>query len=134
MSYDIYLTNPVTQEPLHLDEPHHMRGGTYALGGTTEARLNVTYNYGKHFRRVFSDENVELTQFERLFGGGETGIRRLYGTTGAESIPVLEAAIKQLKDDVSENYWEATEGNAKQALLQLLALARMRPDGVWAGD
>lgn len=30
--------------------------------------------------------------------------------------------------------WEPTEGNAKRALLQLLAMARMRPDGVWNGD
>lgn len=27
-----------------------------------------------------------------------------------------------------------TKGNAKRALLQLLAMARMRPDGVWDGD
>ncbi len=27
-----------------------------------------------------------------------------------------------------------TEGNAKRALLQLAALAKMRPDAVWAGD
>jgi hypothetical protein len=35
---------------------------------------------------------------------------------------------------VHEDYWEATEGNAKRALLQLMALSRMRPDGVWDGD
>ena len=37
MSYDISLTDPVTGETLELDTPHHMRGGTYAVGGTTEA-------------------------------------------------------------------------------------------------
>ena len=57
----------------------------------------------------------------------------IYGMTGAESIPVLEAAAAKLSDDVSEDYWEATEGNAKRALLQLLAMARMRPDGDWDG-
>lgn len=57
-----------------------------------------------------------------------------YGMTGAESIPVLEAAAAKLSDEVSDDYWEATEGNAKRALLQLLAMARMRPDGVWDGD
>ena len=40
----------------------------------------------------------------------------------------------QLKDDKTENYWEPTEGNAKAALIQLLALAKMRPDGIWKGD
>lgn len=118
MSHDIYLVDPVSREPLELDEPHHMRGGTYAVGGTTQAHLNATYNYAEYFRRVL----------------GDRGIRTIYGMTGAESIPVLESAAAKLGDDVSTDYWEATEGNAKRALLQLLALARMRPDGVWDGD
>lgn len=54
MSYDISLTDPVTGETLELDTPHHMRGGTYAVGGTTEAHLNVTWNYAKHYYRVFT--------------------------------------------------------------------------------
>ncbi len=49
MSYDIELVDPVTKEPVELDEPHHMRGGTYAIGGTPHAHLNVTYNYGGIF-------------------------------------------------------------------------------------
>jgi len=54
--------------------------------------------------------------------------------SGAESIPVLKSAAEKLGDDVSDNYWEPTEGNAKTALLQLIALAQLRPDGIWAGD
>lgn len=118
MSYDIYLNDPVTGGTIELDEPHQMRGGTYKIGGTTEARLNVTYNYAKHYYRVM----------------GEKGIRTIYGMTGAESIPVLKAAIGELGDDVDPDYWEPTEGNAKRALCSLLALAQMRPDGVWDGD
>ena len=118
MSYDIRLKDPIAKETLILDAPHDMRGGTYRIGGTDECWLNVTYNYSKHYKRVF----------------GEKGIRTIYGMTGAESIPVLKAAIERLGDDVSPNYWEPTEGNAKIALLQLLALAQLRPDGVWDGD
>lgn len=118
MSYDIDLVDPVTKKVLELDTPHHMRGGTYAVGGTIEASLNVTYNYSKHYSRVI----------------GEKGIRTIYEKTAVESIPLLESAISQLGDDVSEDYWEPTEGNAKRALIQLLALAKMRPDGVWNGD
>ena len=118
MSYDIYLNDPVTGIPIELDEPHQMRGGTYAVGGTTKAWLNVTYNYAKHYYRVM----------------GEEGIRTIYGMTGAESIPVLKAAIDGLGDDVDPDYWKPTEGNAKRALCSLLALAQMRPDGVWDGD
>ena len=54
--------------------------------------------------------------------------------TGAESIPILEAAAAKLGDEASGDYWEPTEGNAKRPLLQLAAMARMRPDGVWDGD
>lgn len=118
MSYDIELVHPVTREVLELEAPHDMRGGTYCLGGSKEARLNVTYNYCKHFVRVL----------------GVKGIRSIYSLTGAESIPVLKLAISQLADDVSSDYWASTEGNAKAALFQLLALAQMRPDGVWDGD
>jgi hypothetical protein len=54
--------------------------------------------------------------------------------TGAESIPVLKAAMDKLGDDVDPDYWTPTEGNAKRALAGLLALAQLRPDGVWDGD
>lgn len=118
MSYDITLRDPVTREVLRADSPHDMRGGIYCAGGTDELWLNVTYNYAPHFERVL----------------GESGIRAIYGMTGAESIPVLEAAAARLADDASDDYWEATEGNAKRALLQLAAMARLRPDGIWGGD
>ena len=118
MSYDIDLCDPVTLDAIVLDERHQMRGGTCQVGGCLYASLNVTYNYAQHFYRVM----------------GEEGIRTLYGKTGAETIPILEAAIGQLGDDVDPDYWKSTEGNAKRSLCQLLALARMRPDGVWAGD
>ena len=117
MSYDIELCDPITGEILVLDRPHQMKGGTYAIGGTPSAELNITYNYGKHMKLI-----------------GEKGIRTIYGMTGAESIPLLDAAIDQLGDDVNEDYWEPTEGNVKQALLMVKALAQLRPDGIWSGD
>lgn len=118
MSYDIELVDAVTKERLHVDSPHKMRGGTYCIGGTTEAWLNITYNYAEILYKVF----------------GKKGIRTLYGMTGAESIPILKDAIERLGDDIDDNYWKATEGNVKRSLNQLLALAQMRPDGIWSGD
>lgn len=118
MSYDIYMREPVGENVIQFETEHYIRGGTYAVGGTREAWLNVTYNYAKHYYRVF----------------GEKGIRTIYGMTGAESIPVIKAAMAQLADDISDDYWEPTEGNAKKALAQLLAFAQMRPDGIWDGD
>ena len=118
MSYDIKLNDPVTGRTIELDAAHELRGGTYQLGGCTEAWLNVTYNYGIHYYRVF----------------GEKGIRTIYGMTGSDSIPVLESGSEKLANDVSDDYWESTEGNAKRSLLQLIGLAKRRPDGVWDGD
>ena len=120
MSYDISLKDPVTKETLRVDEPHFMTGGTYQVGGTHELWLNITYNYGQFYRR------------DDVFGA--EGIRAIYGMTGADSIPVLEKAAAVLGDDVADDYWEPTEGNAKKPLLQLIAMAKMRPDGVWDGD
>ena len=83
MSYDIHLTDPVTGDVLMLDEPHHMRGGTYRVGGTRECSLNITYNYSHLFRELF----------------GSNGIRWLYGKSAAETIPALVEAAGQLADD-----------------------------------
>lgn len=120
MSYDIELCDPVSRKTIELDDVHYMRGGTYTAGGTKRLWLNITYNYAQIFYRpdVF----------------GVEGIRSIYGLTGAESIPLLTKAINVLGDDTCPDYWEPTEGNAKRALYQLLAMARMRPDGIWDGD
>jgi len=119
MSYDIQLVDPVSKETLLLDNVHDMKGGTYALGGTAEAWLNITYNYAKYFYDHIDEED---------------GIRSIYGKTGFDSIPILEKAIAKLGNDVDDDYWKPTEGNAKKSLLQLVALAKLRPDGVWDGD
>lgn len=120
MSYDITLNDPVTKQVIELNEPHFMRGGTYAVGGTKELWLNITYNYASIFYRA-----------EVL---GEGGIRSIYGMTGAESIPILRKAIEALGDDVDPDYWKAKEGNAKKSPCQLLSMAQLRPDGIWDGD
>lgn len=118
MSYDIYLKDKKTNETVLLDRVHDITGGTYALGGTNEAWLNITYNYAK------------------FFGGlGDKGVRTLYGMTAKDSIPLLKKVINDLGDDVSKDYWEATEGNAKKALEGLLYFAEHAPeDAVWEGD
>jgi hypothetical protein len=118
MSYDITLTDPVTKDTISFDAPHQMRGGTYVRVGTDQAWLNITYNHAQHFRKVL----------------GEHGIRTIYGLSGAESTPLLASAIAALGDDAHVDYWTATEGNAKRALRQLLAMAQLRPDGIWDGD
>lgn len=140
MSYDITLNDPVTKETIQFDTPHQMTGGTFCIGGSSEAWLNITYNYSRWYYKdgVFPVKSEE-----------KEGIRTIYGMSGAESIPVLENAIKTLEnmtEDLTEEeikeyadggvggYWTPTRENAIKPLYQLLAMAKMRPGGVWGGD
>lgn len=135
MSYDISLVDPVTKETLIMDAPHQMRGGMYAIGGTDEMWINITFNYAQWYYKDYAF--------------GENGIRSIYGLSGAESIPVLRKVItglenskeelsadeaKECSDQGVSGYWMPTRENAIKPLYQLLAMAQMRPDGVWEGD
>jgi hypothetical protein len=115
MSYSLTLCDAKSRKPLHAGKKHNFAGGTYILGGTTELFLNVTYNYSRHYYRVL----------------GDRGLYALNGMLGKDSIPYLQAGINKLGDDVTDEYWEPTEGNAKKALMDLVELAKMAPHGVW---
>ena len=133
MSWDVDLCDPVTNEVLELDNPHFMRGGTYAVDGTREMSLNITFNYTRFYNDAFKG-----------------GFRALDGVSAVESIPILKAAIEKIKDpltpDLSQEeredyesqqatgYWMPTKENCLRPLYQLLSLAQMRPDGVWRVD
>ena len=49
-----------------------------------------------------------------------------------------ECSSEDYTEDISEgpcdDYWEATAANAIRPLYQLIAMAELRPDGVWDGD
>lgn len=126
MSYDINLLDPITKEVIEINDAHFLRGGTYKVGGSKELTLNITYNYSKILHRVIQLKNTPSEY--------KTGIRSLYGMTALEAVPILEAAISNLKDDVDEDYWKATEGNTKRALNNLLTMCKMRPDAIIDGD
>jgi len=134
MSYDLGLKDPVINAFLELDKPHQMKGGVYCLEGCTTAELNVTYNYSEHFSNVFEPVPSDHRYARARKDGMLHGIRSIYGMTGAESVPVLKRAISMLGDETSDDYWEPTEGNVKQSLTHCLALAQLRPDGIWDGD
>ena len=140
MSYDITLKDPVTHEVIEFDEPHQMKGGMYAVGGTREAWLNITYNYANYYYDAAEGDN-------RFFGKlwydepKNLGIRGIYGKTGAESIPMLQEMVERIKHMPDEEcpadcegYWKPTAENAVRPLHYLIAMAKMRPDGIWDGD
>lgn len=140
MSYDIKLCDPVTGKTLRARFKHEMIGGTYAVGGTDELWLNITWNYSEWYCK----QGVFETSAEE-----SEGIRAIYGLSGADSIPVLQKAIctlQSMNEDIGEEklrkykemgvtgYWIPTRSNAIKPLYQLLAMAKIRPDGVWEGD
>jgi len=66
MSYDIYLMDPHTGKNLEIKNKHTISGGTYCVGGTERLWLNVTYNYVKHFKKVFGKKELELSMGKLL--------------------------------------------------------------------
>ena len=97
----------------------HSEGGTYEIGGTTDASLNVTYNYAKFFRDTIDEDE---------------GIRWIVNKTGEECISKLHSAIRELGTVQDDNYWKATEGNAGHALSILMLWAKQYPNAVFRGD
>ena len=91
MSYDIRIKRQ-DGTVVELKERHAITGGTYVLGGTTEAWLNVTYNYGRIFRRLI----------------GEDGIRAIYGMSIKCARAILASAADRLGNaEPDADYWKA---------------------------
>lgn len=118
MGHDVEIVSKKTRKTLWKRNVHHIRGANYPLGGSNEAHISITFNYWNHFVKVL----------------GEEGIRTIYGMSSKQSIPLLTECIEKLEDSHSNSYWEPTEGNARKALISLRELARLYPDGIWAGD
>lgn len=91
-------------------------GGCYVVGGSTEASLNITYNYSRHYYKELD---------------GEQGLRWLDGRSGAETAAPLARAVLTLGTERDDDYWAATPGNAGAALARLLVWAQEHPDGIW---
>lgn len=115
MGWDISLVEPVTREVIKLPFKHQKYGSNYCVGGTNELWVSITYNHGRIYRE--KTEGLSLDYLHNKFA--------------YETFDFLENLINSLSDDVSDDYWEAAEGNAKKALYHLLTFARMRPDGIW---
>ena len=117
MSYDIEAID-TNGNVIMFEEKHNYTGGTYAVGGTEKAWLNITYNYAEVIDRFVQE-----------------GINGLDGNSVRICVGDLTSAVVALNDDVAEDYWEPTEGNVKAALKNLLHLAvdvlAVCPDARW---
>ncbi len=112
MSYWVYLQKDGT----NVEIEKHEEGGTFELGGTTEAVLNVTWNYAEFYCQELDEDQ---------------GLRWLNGKTAAETMDRLAHATAELGDCRDPDYWAATPGNAGHALAILWSWARQHPGAVW---
>lgn len=106
MSWWISLHHPETDEIPEV--ARFAEGGTQILGGNTEAGLNVTYNYGKHF------------------DFGALNLR-----TASETIEELQSAVNRFGLITDPDYWKPIEGNIGHACNILLSWARQFPTYIW---
>lgn len=148
MSYDISLYNANTDPGEVVEVERHEDGGTYVLGGTTEAHLDITYNYSWFYYHLIDKEQ---------------GIRWLYLKQAKDCIERLETAIAALPEPrkhshdedtpprdpndptlnrlngkafvrATSSYWCPTPENAAAPLRILLAWAKQHPEAVFDGD
>lgn len=112
MSHDVELINP--DGSMVFVKPHQ-EGGTYVLGGSPEAELNVTYNYGALYHEHLDSKGLDW----------------LNGKTAKDTIARLQLAVKILGTERDPDYWKATAGNAGHALSILLKWAQDNPEAIW---
>jgi hypothetical protein len=118
VSWWVYLEDDGESVPV----ARHAEGGTYVIGGLARAELNVTYNYGQYFRDAWP---------EPIIGGGALG-QMLHGKRASNTLTQLEQAVEALGTDTSDDYWEATPGNAGAALAILRDWAVAHPEATWS--
>jgi len=112
MSYDVYLTD---ESGGYVSVPEFEDGGTYAVGGTDIATLNITYNYCEYLAPL----------------GDGMGLEWLDGKVAQDTINPLQDLVNRLGTVQDCDYWAATPGNVGHALSVLLSWARQHPDAVW---
>jgi len=112
MSWNVYL---VGDEGV-VEVENFTDGGTYAIGGTDRAELNITYNYGVRFREAWDGVGLKEALNDRRAG---------------DVVVALDLAVAHLGIEPDDDYWEPTAGNAGRALARLSEWAHQHPDAVF---
>ena len=82
---------------------------------TTEAYLNITYNYSRYYHDAFPGKEENLKKYEKdkllfNFTGTDGGIRTLNGITGLNAIPILYEMIRRIEEEYKDkDGWITTE-------------------------
>lgn len=111
MSYWVYLNG---EDKERVAVAPHIEGGTHVVGGTTEATLNITYNYDECYN---------------LYKG--FSIKDLDGKRAVLTVNLLTAVVLFLGTRRHSDYWAPTPGNAGHAASILLGWAKQHPDAKW---
>jgi len=93
---------------------NHSEGGTFVVGGTNEADLNITYNYGKYTWKYLKE-----------------GLKSLNNKKAKNFIPTFEKAVKELGTKRDNDYWKPTKGNVGYMFNILLKWARQYPEAIF---
>lgn len=116
MSWWVYLNG---DDGKSVAVSHHIEGGTRAIGGITEAELNITYNYAPRF----AEAGVAMRKQDWT-----DGLFVLDGSLARDAVPFLSNAVEKLGVARSDDYWESTAGNAGYALSILRRWAVDNPE------
>jgi hypothetical protein len=107
MSYNISIQR--NGEVLELPDGH-TEGGTYAIGGSNKAEMDVTYNYSEIFR-----------------------IGNLDGLTVNDAIPILAHKVAEYGVLPTDDYWAVDKRNIGHlcyvVLLWCLEALKQQPEG-----
>lgn len=125
------------QDPEH---PTEENGGIRGLYGKTGAESigmledmiqRIEAKYRKNGEWIITDRNRE-----RYFQYDGTPIHQSdVIELIIKNVPFkTEKYVEKISEGPNSNYWEATAANAIRPLHMLIAMARLRPDGVWSGD
>jgi len=87
-------------------------GGTRPIGGSTEACLNITYNYSWFYYHFLDKKD---------------GLEWLDGKKAQRALPRLRKACTALPNKPWQDYWAPTPGNAGHAMAILLKWAESHP-------
>jgi len=134
MSYWVSLIDPRTNQCARVER--HREGGTYALVGTEEATLNVTYNWAPLFQAALNQafqylQRADPPSASLTMDTNDLGLRFLDRKRGDEVVPLLRLAVNYLGVERSLDYWAATKGNAGYCLNILLRWAIQHPNAVF---
>lgn len=116
MGFSIALVDKDTRDPVQVRP--FSAGSVYAIGGSDEADISITYNYSKLYARVPSWDGKTLRNLVRDQRAGDI-------------LPKLREGLAHLGSEKSADYWEPTPGNAGAILKILVGWAEDNPDAIF---